>query len=187
MRQVLFRILSRLHVFYENMKIQEIKNQLVSCGDYVTIGHDSQITPYRVSIGNRSALGEHTKILSTRANVKIGNDVMFGPGVTIITGNHRTDMVGRTMISVRDDDKRPEDDEDVVIQDDVWIGANVTILKGVTIGTGSVVAAGSVVTKSIPSYEIWGGPAHCIRKRFTEDVLQEHIRLLKNGGKIDES
>lgn len=70
------------------------------------------------------------------------------------------------MISVRDDDKRPEDDEDVVIQDDVWIGANVTILKGVTIGTGSVVAAGSVVTKSIPSYEIWGGTGSLHKKTF---------------------
>ena len=67
---------------------------------------------------------------------------MFGPNVTIITGNHRTDIIGKTMISVTINEKLPENDENVVINDDVWIGANAIILKGVTIGKGSVVGAG---------------------------------------------
>lgn len=75
--------------------------------------------------------------------------------------------------------KRPEDDQDVIIESDVWIGCNVTILKGVTIGKGSVVAAGAVVTKSCPPYSVIGGvPAKVIKKRFTEDEIVKHEDLL---------
>ena len=125
-------------------------------------------------------MGIDTLILSTRANVYIGDDVMFGPRVTIVTGNHRTDLIGRTMKSVTDDEKLPENDEDVIIENDVWIGANATILKGVTVGEGSIVSAGSVVTKSIPPYQIWGGvPAKFIKERFNENELKEHLKILK--------
>lgn len=105
--------------------------------------------------------------MSTRAKLRIGNDVMFGPGVTIVTGDHRIDLPNRTMISVRDNEKLPENDQDVIIENDVWIGANVTILKGVTIHTGSVVSAGAVVTKDVEAFSIVGGiPAKLIKKRF---------------------
>ena len=80
---------------------------------------------------------------------------MFGPRVTVITGNHRTDVVGKPMIEVTE--KLPENDQDVVFEGDNWIGANVTILKGVTIGEGAVIAAGAVVTKNVDGYSIWGG------------------------------
>lgn len=125
-------------------------------------------------------MGIDTLILSTRAKVYIGDDVMFGPRVTIVTGNHRTDLIGRTMKSVTDDEKLPENDEDVIIENDVWIGANATILKGVTVGEGAIVSAGSVVTKSIPPYQIWGGvPAKFIKERFNENELKEHLKILK--------
>ena len=112
-------------------------------------------------------IGRQCLFFSTRAQVKIGNDVMFGPGVYVITGNHRTDIKGRPMISIRDDEKRASDDEDVVFVGDNWIGARSIILKGVTIGKGAVIAAGSVVTRDVPENEIWGGvPAKLIRRRF---------------------
>lgn len=51
------------------------------------------------------------------------------------------------MFRVTDNEKRPKDDRDVIIEDDVWIGAKTTILKGVTIGRGAVIAAGALVVK----------------------------------------
>ena len=105
--------------------------------------------------------------MTTRANVFIGNDVMFGPNVLIVSGNHRTDIAGRPMKSIRDDEKRPEDDEDIIIGDDVWIGGGATILKGCTIGEGSVIAAGAVVTGDVDQYSVYGGvPARKIALRF---------------------
>ena len=82
---------------------------------------------------------------------------MFGPNVTIITGDHRIDIPGRPMISLTDKDKLPENDQDVILEGDNWIGANATILKGVKIGLGAVVAAGSLVNHDIPPFSIWGG------------------------------
>ena len=76
-------------------------------------------------------------------------------------------------------EKLPENDAPIVIEDDVWCGANVTILKGVTIGRGSIVAAGAVVTTSFPPYSIIGGvPAKFLKKRFTEDEIRDHERIL---------
>jgi acetyltransferase-like isoleucine patch superfamily enzyme len=103
---------------------------------------------------------------------------LFGPHPTIITGDHRIDVIGKFINKVTDDEKLPENDMPVVIEDDVWCGANVTILKGVTIGHGSVVAAGAVVTKSFPPYSIIGGvPAKLIRMRFTPEQIEDHERL----------
>ena len=102
--------------------------------------------------------------MTTRAKVLIGNDVMFGPGVSIITGNHRTDVQGRTMRSIGDSEKLPENDQDVVIEDDCWLGGGVIVLAGVTIGKGSVIGAGSIVTKDIPPYSVAvGNPCKVMR------------------------
>ncbi|WP_026529105.1 CatB-related O-acetyltransferase [Butyrivibrio sp. VCD2006] len=59
------------------------------------------------------------------------------------------------------------------IGNDVWIGDNVTILPScVSIGNGAIIGAGAVVTKNVPPYEIWGGvPAHCIKRRFSDEVI----------------
>lgn len=132
-----------------------------------------------VHVGNDVFFGVDTRVLTTNAKLIIGNKVMFGPGVTIVTGNHRMDLIGRYMCDITEADKRPEDDQDVMIEDDVWIGSNATILKGVTIGRGSVIAAGSVVTKSFPPYSIIGGvPAKLIKERFSSDEIKAHEAAL---------
>lgn len=120
-----------------------------------------------VSLGHDVAIGLNNTFMCTRAPIYIGNYVMTGPNVMIITGNHRIDIKNKPMVKIHDDEKLPENDETVVIEDDVWIGANVTILKGVTIHTGSIIAAGAVVTKDVEEYSIYGGiPAKKIKNRF---------------------
>lgn len=104
---------------------------------------------------------------------------MFGPNVTVITGDHRTDLIGRYMTSVRNEEKLPENDQAVVFEGDNWIGANVTILKGVRVGNGAIVASGAVVDKDVPPYAIVGGvPAKVIKYRFTEKQILEHEQKL---------
>lgn len=62
----------------------------------------------------------------------------------------------------------------IVIGNDVWIGAGVYIKGGVTISDGAVIGMGSVVTKDVGPYEIWAGnPARPIRKRFSDEQIEE--------------
>lgn len=133
-----------------------------------------------LSVGDGTSIPKGSVIYCTDAPCTIGKKVIFGPHPTIITGDHRIDILGKHIIDVAVDEKLPENDLPVEIEDGCWIGANVTILKGVTIGRGSIVAAGAVVTKSCPPYSIIGGiPAKLIKRRFTEEQIAEHERLLE--------
>lgn len=136
---------------------------------------------WNLSIGDYTSIPKGSVLYCTGAELIIGSKVIFGPRPTIITGDHRIDIVGKYICDVTGKDKLPENDLPVVIEDDCWIGANVTILKGVRIGRGSVVAAGAVVTKSCEPYSIIGGvPAKLIKKRFSLELIEEHEKILYN-------
>lgn len=110
-----------------------------------------------ISIGNNSGLGINAYI---RGPLKIGNDLMMGPNVTILTSYHITE---RTDIPMN---KQGSGIKGVTIGNDVWIGCNVIILPGVNIGNKVIIGAGSVVTKDIPDYAVVGGsPARIIKQR----------------------
>lgn len=133
---------------------------------------------WNMSIGDETSIPKGATFYCTEAELKIGKKVIFGPNPTIITGDHRIDVLGKYIID--NHEKLPQNDAPVIIEDDVWCGANVTILKGVTIGRGSVIAAGSVVTKSCPSYSIIGGvPAKILKRRFTTEQIKEHEKILE--------
>ena len=135
-----------------------------------------------LSVGDYTLIPKGSTFYCTIAPLTIGKKVIFGPKPTIITGDHRTDYVGKHLIDVTDAEKLPGQDLPVVIEDGVWCGANVTILKGVTIGRGSIVAAGAVVTKSCAPYSIIGGvPAKLIKMRFSPEQIIEHERLLNES------
>lgn len=132
-------------------------------------------------IGNDVSIGINNVFMCTRTEIRIGNHVMFGPGVTIITGNHRTNVVGKYMTELTDADKEVSDDLPIVLEGDNWIGANATILKGCTIGKGAIIAAGAVVTANVPAYAIWGGIlAKHLKYRFTESEIQQHEEKLQD-------
>lgn len=135
-----------------------------------------------LSVGDGTSIPKGSVIYCTGAPLTIGRKVVFGPRPTIITGDHRTDILGKHLIDVTDREKLPGNDQPVCIEDGVWVGANVTILKGVTLGRGSIVAAGSVVTRSCPPYAIIGGvPARVLKMRFTPEQIAEHERKLKES------
>lgn len=162
-------------LFYRVTYSQIIKRSFARCGTNVTVPEHCTFSGIEnIFVGNDVSFGEYTQILTTKAKVYLGDHIMFGPGVSVISGNHRIDIPGKYMSEVIDAMKRLEDDQDIVIEDDVWIGCNAIILKGVTIGTGAV------VTKDVAPYSIVGGnPAKLIRKRFSAEQLAEHKSLLE--------
>ncbi len=62
---------------------------------------------------------------------------------------------------------------DTVIGNDVWIGQNAVILPGAHIGDGAIIGANSVVGGSVSPYTIViGNPAHALRKRFDDELIE---------------
>ena len=111
-----------------------------------------------IKIGNRTTLGYHTMIFSSK-NISIGNNCMIAPFCYLIDSNHqikRSTLLNKQLIEAKD----------IIIKDDVWLGTGVKVLQGVRINQGAVIAAGSIVNKDIPEYEIHGGiPAKKIGER----------------------
>lgn len=138
------------------------------CGSDVHIGRRVCIQGYdNIICGDNVWIGHECRFLTTRAKIIFKDHVMFGPGVTVITGNHRIDIKDKCIMDITVSEKRPEDDQDVVFEGDNWIGANALILKGVTLGRGSVVGGGAVVHRSVPPYAVVAGnPAKIIKMRF---------------------
>lgn len=159
------------------------KAMFEKCGKNVFIDEHSNIIYKNVIVGNNVAIGKNATFICGLAKIIIGDNVMFAPNVTVITGSHRYDVVGRNMIDIKNSEKLPENDQDIVFEGDNWIGANATILKGVTIGKGAIIAAGAVVTKDVPRYSIvCGVPAKVIKMRLSEEEIFKHEQIINNKG-----
>lgn len=172
----LYKIFDLIDRAFDKFFINPVKKSMLnSCGSDVRFVGNSSIAGWKnVSIGDDVFISTNCLFLTIKAKISIGNHVMFGPSVKIITGNHIVDIPGRFMTSFSDAEKRKTDDEDVVIEGDNWIGANAIILKGVTLGYGSVVAAGAVVINDVEPYSIVGGvPAKKIKMRFDNDTIKK--------------
>lgn len=112
----------------------------------------------QISIGHNSGIGCRARIMG---RVTIGDHVMMGEDVLILTRNHRFDDISIPMGVQGFAEEKP-----VHIGNDVWIGSRVVILAGVTVGDGAILAASAVVTKDVAPYAIVGGnPARVIRFR----------------------
>ncbi len=111
--------------------------------------------------------------------VKIGENVFFGPNVSILTPVH----------PLRHQDRNPylkldgtttdtEYAKPITIGNNCWIAGNVTVCGGVTIGDGCVIGAGSVVTRDIPPDSLAAGvPCRVIRTVTEKDSLKNHPEL----------
>jgi len=167
------------NIIHYRLVLPVLRGSCAQCGTNVLIGKQCRIDYENLYLGNNILIGNNAEFLSTKAKIHIGNDVMFGPHVFIVTGDHRTDIIGMKMFDITNDYKRPEDDLDVIIENDVWIGMNAMILKGVKIAEGSIVAAGSIVTKSTEPFSINVGiPAKKLGMRFSEEDLLVHKKML---------
>jgi acetyltransferase-like isoleucine patch superfamily enzyme len=120
----------------------------------------SLIPPFYTTGGENIRVGRDVFInqnctMYDLGGIDIGDDVMIGPNVSIITSGHPLEpALRRAFVTAKP----------IVIERNVWIAAGVTIIGGVTIGENAVVAAGSVVTRDVPPNTLVGGnPARVIR------------------------
>lgn len=145
----------------------------------------SRITGFdRIYLGRGVFIGPYA-VISAGDVVSIGDDTIIGPGLTLMTGDHRYSVPG---VGYRE--TTAGRNEPVTIGRNVWLGARVVVLKGVTIGDAAIIAAGAVVTKDVPSFAIAAGvPARIIGSRFEgsdrashEAYIEEHLRQPRPPG-----
>ena len=111
-----------------------------------------------IKVGNYSGIGVNC---SVHGPLSIGDNVMMGPEVVILTHTHRYDKLDVPM-SEQGSEVRP-----VEIGNDVWIGMRSIIMPGVKIGNGVIIGANAVVTKDVPDFSVVGGvPAKIIKSRI---------------------
>lgn len=97
------------------------------------------------------------------ADIFVGNNVMFGPNVTLSAGTHPIHPELRS--------KQAQYNLSIRIGNNVWVGANSCILPGVSIGDNTVIGAGSVVTKDIPANVVAvGNPCKVMREINDRDM-----------------
>lgn len=126
------------------------------CGSNLTVDWLAVIRTRESEIGDRCTLG----VANWLGWVRLGNDVMTGSHVALISGARQHDF---------SDLSRPMREQhgtkqQLVIYDDVWIGTKAVVMADVA--TGTVVGAGSVVTRSYPPRAIiTGNPARLLRYR----------------------
>lgn len=142
--------------YHTPSEIQELFANLTGADANPTLG---LIPPFNTDFGMNIHIGENVFInsgckMQDQGGIYIGNDVLIGHNVCLLTLNH----------DFNPDKRQDMFPEPIVIEDKVWLGSNVTVLPGVTIGRGAIVAAGAVVTRDVEANTIVGGiPAKFIK------------------------
>lgn len=139
----------------------------IRMGNNVTIRAGARIECYGVlgQLGDGLRIGNNVGVgpgcfIQVRGPVVIGDNVIFGPSVSIFSENHESRDLDR-FINEQGVTRRG-----VTIEDGVWLGSRTIVLDGVTIGANSIIAAGSVVTRNVAPYSVVGGvPAKLLRDR----------------------
>jgi acetyltransferase-like isoleucine patch superfamily enzyme len=148
--------------FDDVAKVREIFSELIGrkVDDTFTL-----IPPFYSSYGLDIRIGHKVFInqcctIYDMGGVDIGDQVLIGPNVNIITTGHPLQPSQRRAYV----EAKP-----IVIEKNVWIATGATIIGGVTVGENSVVAAGAVVTKDVPPNSLVAGvPAQIIRSLTNE-------------------
>ena len=99
-------------------------------------------------------------------HVYVGDNVMFGPNVTVATAGHPLNAEQRA--------QGMQYNLPVRIGKNCWIGAGALIMPGVRIGDNTVIGAGSVVTKDIPSGVVAAGVPCRVLHPITPDSKEKY-------------
>ena len=119
------------------------------------------IPPIHVQHGLNTTVGRNVFInqgctLMDVGGIDIGDEVLIGPNVSLITAGHPLEPSRR---------RSGVTTAPISVGRNVWIGAAAVVLQGVTVGEDAVVAAGAVVSRDVPPATLVAGvPARVLRR-----------------------
>lgn len=160
--------LGKTIIIGDNVEINALSKDGVRIGNNVSIQSNTIIECTGVirNLGEGLVIGNNVGIaqncfIQVRGKVDIGDNVIFGPGVSVFSENHNFSDPKKFI------NEQGESRIGVKIGNGVWVASGTIILDGVIIGDNSIIAAGSVVTKGVPPNSVYGGiPAKFIKERF---------------------
>ena len=160
-----------------NRRPSAIKNSKIH--STASVGNGAQIV--------NTTVGRYSYIYGTSiVNADVGAFCSIAAGCTIGGGSHPINWVstspvfykGHNVLNKNFSNNAYEEFKKTTIGNDVWIGSKCLIKGGIEIGDGAVIGMGSVVTHDVPPYEVWAGnPAHFIKKRFDDEVVEKLLSL----------
>ncbi|MFC7419059.1 acyltransferase [Iodobacter arcticus] len=123
----------------------------------------------QIRIGDRVVL-QGVAILAYQ-RVEVGNDVIFGPMVTIMDSSGHP-LLGRGQAG----EAARIRSAPVRIANGAWIGAGATILKGVSIGEGAVIGTQAVVSEDVPPFcVVTGNPARIVKQLQSDAKVDANL------------
>jgi acetyltransferase-like isoleucine patch superfamily enzyme len=141
----------------DSEKIEKsIRNILGKAGKNVCV-----LAPFHCDYGRHIEVGDnfvanYNCVILDVAKVVIGDNVMFGPNVSLLTAGHPIHHQSRN--------SGYEYGIGISIGNNVWIGGQTVVNPGVSIGDNAVIGSGSVVTKDIPANVVAvGNPCRVLR------------------------
>ena len=126
--------------------------------------------PIQINYGSHTFIGENFfanfgLTIMDDARVYIGNNVCFGPNVSLMATTHPLIAQERMGMDAEGRTTMAEYADEIHIGNNVWIACNAVVLGGVHIGNNVVIGAGSVVTKDIPDWSLAvGNPCRVLRE-----------------------
>ena len=140
----------------------------IEFGPLLTIGRRTQISSFckikatdgPIKIGKNVSIATCAFISSHTSGIRIGDDCLIGPNVTIVAGNYRYDRID-TPIRLQG-----HTSTGIEIENNVLIGAGAVILDGARIRQGVIIAPNSVVSgNTSENVIIQGNPAKVVFTR----------------------
>lgn len=129
-----------------------------SCGYGVTLGRDITFyNPSKITLGNKVYIAKGCWLLG-HEEINIGDEVLLGPYVVIVTANHSYKNGSYHAGPI-------VDNAPVFIDSGAWISAHCTLLPGSVIQHGVLIGANSVFRGQTEPGGVYAGvPAHIIKK-----------------------
>ncbi len=156
--------LERLYDYNATRPSETYKREMLLRAMFAEAGEGCYVEPplranwggHHVHFGN-NVYANFNLTLVDDTHIYVGDNVMFGPNVTVAAAAHPVDPELRR--------RGLQYNMPVRIGANAWIGAGAIILPGVTIGENAVIGAGSVVTRDIPANVVAvGDPCRVMRE-----------------------